>query len=1167
MKNTSFKTVFFFIILLSLMSLCLPAGAQSEKPKGESYSYVTGSVRTTYRPITKVDLGVSLLNLNVGESYTFKVSYEPAEPAYTHLYWTVSDETVISVDPVTFTVKALKPGTARILAESFDRISYTWCDVIVQGRADESQQKAGSAMLNLSDAVRSKITAKSVLRHIEMMENASFSAQAYDSSMNRSFFVAADVKPGTEIAESQRALKLGMSKAEPLTALNAVNLEGTLEQILAFVDNNPDLKVLFELNDKFISDPYEDSTGLEGKATNLGNYVEALSSFSTAHNAGLKGANTTVAILDTGLNTTHEQFAGRIIAQHCFSTNGRYKEDRYVSVCSGAADESSDARPDAYIPAEFNHGTHVAGIAVGKDGVAPQASIVAVQIFSEKMWACRSSDPYYVPNLGECYTNTIVWHDEMSAYNWVINLQSSLPANQKISVVNMSYGGSQAVSDFCNTTSEYSYYARMNNAGMIPVIAAGNEGFDGAVSSPACVTNALIVGALYDRSTPTIAPFSNHSQRHIDILAPGTHIRSAFWAYEQGNSINNCNTGGNCYGIYSGTSMAAPMVSGAVALLHELYPNYTLNEMKTQLQGMSGKSANYRPAGREWNSSLTNPAKTFSFSKKVLDLSRVRPALTLTITDTNVRGKNREIQITIPRDLSAHYTKETYFIAVYNDSTNTLISKSEYEFKIRPDSTGRNWVASVIGNGIVNGTVYRFSIYKEVVENGVTLRSNTVTKYGMPIANVYGATVVAGNNTMVINTQHREPASGTRYMIFDGTTNTELAHKYGTKNNTVWTYNQLTNGKLYYAVAVPYRVYKNVYLWGPNQNRIYFIPMSPASNGRVSFPNSSSASVSIAQDTNANGIRVLYRLTGGSLQNGCESTGTSCTIRGLNWNNSYEFYAMKYKQASGKKYYSMGNVIPYNSSVSGLTAPQNTPVVAMNNSGYTTFTIKRSSNAAGISVLYREGEGNFAQACESSGNSCSTFLNTKKNYTFYIMQYRFVNGRRVYSPGIVARDFSSGKGPDEARLYTNFTEADESLYLAELYNALEDYYSENDLLMEEAMEVMGVGSFVETIGKDADLFQNEGISEEEIDLIPLSWDEVMEASAKEASAEETDVDEYTDESYSSVDVLNEAYTPEPENAVEPVGAEHGYNENDSLYIYHIGGDDDFYNGHVPSFGN
>ena len=116
MKNTSFKTVFFFIILLSLMSLCLPAGAQSEKPKGESYSYVTGSVRTTYRPITKVDLGVSLLNLNVGESYTFKVSYEPAEPAYTHLYWTVSDETVISVDPVTFTVKALKPGTATVTA-------------------------------------------------------------------------------------------------------------------------------------------------------------------------------------------------------------------------------------------------------------------------------------------------------------------------------------------------------------------------------------------------------------------------------------------------------------------------------------------------------------------------------------------------------------------------------------------------------------------------------------------------------------------------------------------------------------------------------------------------------------------------------------------------------------------------------------------------------------------------------------------------------------------------------------------------------------------------------------------------------------------------------------------------------------------------------------------
>jgi len=335
--------------------------------------------------------------------------------------------------------------------------------------------------------------------------------------------------------------------------------------------------------------------------------------------------------------------------------------------------------------------------------------------------------------------------------------------------------------------------------------------------------------------------------------------------------------------------------------------------------------------------------------------------LDLVITDTNIRGKNKEIQVTVPWNASLIKAE----CRLYDDSTGREVKPKLTE---RMDATGKNRVISWVGAPLENGKVYRFKVR---VFNGIW--SDTVEKYAMPISNVYGATVVAGNKTMVINTQHREPATGTRYMVFDAATQKELSYKLGTKTNTTWKYDQLQNGKLYYVVAVPYRDYKGQRLWGPNQNRIYFVPMGVPANGKVSF-SGTNAAVSIAADSSADGIRVLYRTVGGTLKNGCEAKGSKCTIKGLNSSTAYEFYAMKYKIAEGKTYYSMGTLIPWKTVSSGLTTPQMNPVVAMNNSGYTTFSIKKSTNAEGISVLYKIGNGTFQQACEKAGNSCSTTL-------------------------------------------------------------------------------------------------------------------------------------------------------------------------------------------------
>ena len=84
-------------LLISLSFSIIPVTAQDEDTE-------------TSGPITKIDLGVSSLQLAVGESYTFQVKYEPEDTVLTTLDWYVSDESVLSLDPLTATITALAEG-------------------------------------------------------------------------------------------------------------------------------------------------------------------------------------------------------------------------------------------------------------------------------------------------------------------------------------------------------------------------------------------------------------------------------------------------------------------------------------------------------------------------------------------------------------------------------------------------------------------------------------------------------------------------------------------------------------------------------------------------------------------------------------------------------------------------------------------------------------------------------------------------------------------------------------------------------------------------------------------------------------------------------------------------------------------------------------------------
>jgi len=131
-------SIFVFGIMF-LFHLTLPAAAQDIKPVSNS-------------SVTRIDLGVTDLALDPGESYAFHITYEPADPAVRTLSWYVTDENVVRVDPMTDTVMALEEGEARIFAESMDGSSYAVCTVTVGSAIskDGSAMKSGSDVLGLS---------------------------------------------------------------------------------------------------------------------------------------------------------------------------------------------------------------------------------------------------------------------------------------------------------------------------------------------------------------------------------------------------------------------------------------------------------------------------------------------------------------------------------------------------------------------------------------------------------------------------------------------------------------------------------------------------------------------------------------------------------------------------------------------------------------------------------------------------------------------------------------------------------------------------------------------------------------------------------------------------------------------------------------------------------
>ncbi|MEU9145289.1 S8 family peptidase [Streptomyces sp. NPDC048349] len=232
------------------------------------------------------------------------------------------------------------------------------------------------------------------------------------------------------------------------------------------------------------------------------------------------GSGVTAFILDTGIDYKHTEFGGR-------------------------ATFGFDAMPDAETQQGQDcngHGTHVAGTVAGSTyGVARKASLVSVRVLG-----CDGRGSYA---------------GMIAGMDWVAK-NAKQPA-----VLNGSLGGprSDALNNAVNALSD---------AGVLPVIAAGNDAQDACNVSPASATRVITVAASnrWDEETS----FSNWGAC-VSLYAPGQDIVSA-------------KLGGGSVAL-NGTSMAAPHVAGVVALYKQAHPNELPADLANFLGEKSTKDA------------------------------------------------------------------------------------------------------------------------------------------------------------------------------------------------------------------------------------------------------------------------------------------------------------------------------------------------------------------------------------------------------------------------------------------------------------------------------------------------------------------------------------------------------------------------------------------------
>ena len=270
--------------------------------------------------------------------------------------------------------------------------------------------------------------------------------------------------------------------------------------------------------------------GLPGESSSPSSQILSINESKTIddprRDKGYTGKGVNVALIDTGADGNHEALAGKIVAFKDFVNNQTAPYD------------------------DNNHGTHCASLIVGENGmgVAPGAKLVVIKVMDRE---------------GACYLSSA-----LDALKWCRENKE----RYGIRVISFSVGGENAsggmsfLDKYCN---------EMVENGMVMCVVAGNSGpAASSIEIPGDAENVITVGAV--NSSGTIFELSSRGptakgEIKPDLVTLGVDVKSALAATKNGENY------------LSGTSFAAPQVSGAAAILLEARPDLAPSDVKRVL--------------------------------------------------------------------------------------------------------------------------------------------------------------------------------------------------------------------------------------------------------------------------------------------------------------------------------------------------------------------------------------------------------------------------------------------------------------------------------------------------------------------------------------------------------------------------------------------------------
>jgi subtilisin family serine protease len=449
---------------------------------------------------------------------------------------------------------------------------------------------------------------------------------------------------------------------------------------------------------------------------------------------GARGEGVVVGNIDTGVDYTHPALVGQYRGNN---GSGNFTHDYNWWDPSGVC---ADPAPCD----NHGHGSHTMGTMVGDDGqgnqigVAPKATWIAAK-------GCEATTPQ-----GDCSGAALLSSGQFMLAPTDLNGDNPRP-ELRPHVVNNSWGlnNGAVVNDFYRDT-----VTAWTAAGIFAVFSNGNSGPGCETSSsPGDYAESYSVGA-YDINN-TIAAFSSRGASQgvtkPDISAPGVNVRSSV-------------PGG--YATAQGTSMAAPHVSGAVALLWSVNPGLArdIEATRTLLDGGAVDTPDDQCGGRQGNNNVYGEGRLDALaSAELADDGTGTLSGRITEVDTGEPVDGATVSVDGPIDWETTTRPDgTYTMALVTGEYTVKVSKFGYGDATRSgvqvsegQSTTEDFTLARTTNGTLSGTVTDGSGHGWPLHAQVTIRNSPVAPvWTDPATGEFSVDLPQGSYTLTVSTDY-----------------------------------------------------------------------------------------------------------------------------------------------------------------------------------------------------------------------------------------------------------------------------------------------------------------------------------------------------------------------------------------------------------------------------